>query len=243
MKKDVQGIVLLLVGVMVLRLTIGDQFLFYVAEGMKPFLVASGVALLVFGGHALWESWRETKVPSASGAAPADPDGHGHDHSRGPRIAYLLLLPVLAVYVVAPAALGSYSAERQSATSTAPARDIEMPPLAPGAVAELPLRDYVIRAVWDSGATLQDRDVRMVGFVTPDPAGGWWLSRMSMACCAADAQAARIKVLDVADLPADTWVEVTGTWVEGGGVNDPQAIPLIQASDVVTVPAPRNPYE
>ena len=55
MKKDVQGIVLLLVGVMVLRLTIGDQFLFYVAEGMKPFLVASGVALLVFGGHALWE--------------------------------------------------------------------------------------------------------------------------------------------------------------------------------------------
>lgn len=254
MKKDVQGIILLLVGVMVLRLAGGDQFLFYVAEGMRMWLLLAGGALLVLGGYSLWEAWRDSRTPTHAVAAGAGPgrtdseivvidDGHGHDHGRGPRIAYLLLVPVLAVYVVAPSALGSFSAARQSATSTAPPLDLDMPALSQSDVADLPLRDYVVRAVWDGGQTLRGRQVTMTGFVTPDPAGGWWLTRMSMACCAADAQASRIKVSDTADLPADSWVTVTGTWVEGGGLNDPQAIPLVKASNVVPAPTPRNPYE
>ncbi len=254
MKKDVQGIVLLLVGVMVLRLALGDQFLFYVAEGMKPFLLASSVVLLVLGGYALWDSWREGNEPAdeqvharheadlAVGEILVE-DGHGHDHSRGPRIAYLLLLPVLAVYVVAPSALGAFSAERQTTTSTAPAVDLQLPALPEGQISDMPLRDYVVRSVWDGGKTLQGREVRMVGFVTPDPEGGWWLTRMAMSCCAADAQASRIKVTETEDLPADAWVEVTGRWVEGGGVADPKAVPVLEATSVTPVPAPRNPYE
>ena len=270
MRKDVQGMILLLLGVTVLRLSAGDQFLFYVAEGMRPFLVVSGLALVVFGGFSLWEGWRGGAEPTvdvrdtaalpsmaAAGAGGTDTGGnpsadfdagaaHGqgdHDHDHGPRVAYLLLLPVLAVFVVAPSALGSFSAGRQQAASAAPAAGLELPALPAGQVSELPLRDYVIRAVWDDGTTLRDRDVRMTGFVTPDPAGGWWLTRMAMACCAADAQASRIKVLGAEDLPADTWVELTGEWVEGGGVRDPKAIPVVEASNVRTVPAPRNPYE
>lgn len=257
MKKDVQGIILLLVGVMVLRLALGDQFLFYVAEGMKLWLVLAGGALVWFGGYALWEAWRESRAPhdsdvTARQAADTaageivvvdDEDGDGHDHTRGPRIAYLLLLPVLAVYVVAPSALGSFSAARQTSTSTAPPLDLDMPELSAADLADMPLRDYVVRAVWDGGETLRGRQVQMTGFVTPDPAGGWWLTRMSMACCAADAQASRIKVLDAANLPADTWVQVSGTWLEGGGLNDPQAIPVVKATAVTPVATPRNPYE
>lgn len=245
MKKDVQGIILLLVGVMVLRLAAGDQFLFYVAEGMRLWLILAGGALVVFGSYALWEAWRESRAPHgpAAGDIVVIDDGHGHDHSRGPRIAYLLLLPVLAVYVVAPSALGSFSAARQSATSTAPPLDLNMPALSAADVADLPLRDYVVRAVWDGGQTLQGRQVTMTGFVTPDPEGGWWLTRMSMACCAADAQASRIKVLGAPELAADSWVTVTGTWVEGGGLNDPQAIPVLRPSSIVPTQVPRNPYE
>lgn len=256
MKKDVQGIVLLLVGVMVLRLAFADQFLFYVAEGMKVWLILAAGMLVVFGAYALFEAWRESRAPQAAdvgarheadvGAGEIvviDDDGHGHDHSRGPRIAYLLLLPVLAVYVVAPSALGSFSAARQTTTSTAPPVDLNMPALSAEDLSNMPLRDYVVRAVWDGGQTLRGQDVRMTGFVTPDPAGGWWLTRMTMACCAADAQASRIKVLDTGDLPADTWVQVTGTWTEGGGLNDPQAIPVVRATSVTSVATPRNPYE
>ncbi len=273
MRKDVQGMILLLLGITVLRLAAGDQYLFYVAEGMRSFLIVSGLALILFGGFSLWEGWRgggertvdvrdATVMPSLAavgGAGRGDegsprPDGRSgsgddldgdddHGHGHGPGVAYLLLLPVLAVFVVAPSALGSFSAGRQQAASTAPAAGLELPALPTGQVSPLSLRDYVIRAVWDDGTTLRDREVRMVGFVTPDPAGGWWLTRMAMACCAADAQASRIKVLGAEDLPADTWVELTGEWVEGGGVRDPKAIPVVEASNVRTVPAPRNPYE
>ncbi len=233
-----QGILLLLVGVTVLRLAVGGQYLFYVAEGMKSFLLASGVALLVFGGYTLWQAVRAGRAP-----AVIDLTADSHDHSHGPRVAYLLLLPVLAVYVVAPSALGAFSASRQAASSVAPAAQADLPALPAGAVADLSLRDYVIRAVWDDGRTLRDRDVRMVGFVTPDPAGGWWLTRMAMTCCAADAQASRIKVLGAGDLPADTWVELTGTWTPGGGVHAAAAIPLVRAAHVTPVAEPHNPYE
>lgn len=223
MRRDVQGIVLLLVGVMVLRLAVGEQFLFYVAEGMRPWLVVAAVVLVGLGGLTLWDAYTD--------------DDHGH---AGPRIAYLLLLPVLAVFVVAPSALGAFSAERS--TPSAPPATADLPPLADDP-AEIPLREFVIRAVWDAGRTLRGREVTMTGFVTPDPAGGWWLSRMSMACCAADAQASRIKVVGASELPADTWVTVSGRWVEGGGLADPDAVPLLEPTDVAAVSRPRNPYE
>lgn len=247
MKKDTQGVILLLVGVTVLRLAWGDQYLFYVAEGMRPFLIGSGAVLLGLGGYALWEAYQGSRQSDpALGRDPeehASEHDHGHDHGRGPRIAYLLLVPVLAVFIVAPSALGSFSAARQGTTSTAPPLDVDLPPLPPGQ-AELTLRDYVVRAVWDDATTLQGRRVTMTGFVTPDPSGGWWLTRMALACCAADAQASRVKVIDTAtDLPADTWVTVTGSWVQGGGLRDPAAIPLLHAAAVRTVPVPRNPYE
>lgn len=216
---------LLLLGVMVLRLAVGDQFLFYVAEAMRPWLVLAAVVLVVLGGFGLWDAYARSDHGGSEG---------------GPRIAYLLLLPVLAVYLVAPAALGAFSAER-SAPATPPAT-ADLPAL-PRDPAEITLREYVIRAVWDAGRTLRGREVRLTGFVTPNPAGGWWLSRMSMACCAADAQASRITVVGAADLPADTWVTVTGRWVEGGGLADANAVPLLEPIDVTVVSRPRNPYE
>ena len=105
------------------------------------------------------------------------------------------------------------------------------------------LSDYAARAVWDDGRTLAGRTVEMTGFVTPDPDGGWWLTRLQLACCAADAVATKIKPKDVPELPANTWVTVTGTWVPGGGTQRDDAIPFVSVSDLRKVPAPSNPYE
>jgi len=240
-KRDVQGIVLLLLGVMVARLAIGGQFVFYVAEVMKPWLIISAAILFMLGVMAILDSWRESRQePGGSTSSDDEPSHSGHSH--GPRIAYLLLAPVLAVYLIAPSALGSYTAGRQDAVVLPPSEEV-VAPLAAGSPVELPVRDYVIRAVWDAGRSLMGREVQMTGFVTPDPDGGWWLSRMAMGCCAADAQAALVKVDDAPDLPADTWVTVTGTWKPGGGVQDPQAVPLLQVDELVEVAQPRNPYE
>ena len=245
MRRDVQAVVLILVGGAVLRITIGDTFLNYVQEGMRPWLLLSGGILVVLGVLALIDVLRKGRVAADEETPHDEPhehdDGHGHG-SGGPRAAWLLLLPVLAIFLIAPPALGAFAAARDVANS-APPQEAKAPPLPPGDPAQVTVAEYVGRAVWDDGLTLIDRTVEMTGFVTPDPAGGWWISRMAVACCAADAIASKVKVLDAPDLPADTWVTITGRWVPGGGTKNDTAIPLIEVIDLVEVPQPRNPYE
>jgi len=245
MRRDVQAIVLILVGGAVLRITIGDTFLNYVQEPMRPWLLLSGGILVVLGVLALIDSIRKGRAAGHEATPHDEPhdhdDGHGHG-AGGPRAAWLLLLPVLAIFLIAPPALGAYAAARD-VTNSAPTSEAKAPPLPPGDPAQVTVAGYVGRAVWDDGLTLVDRTVEMTGFVTPDPAGGWWISRMAVACCAADAIASKVKVLDAPDLPADTWVTITGRWVPGGGTKTDTAIPLIEVIDLVEVPQPRNPYE
>ena len=250
MRRDVQAIVLILVGGAILRITIGDTFLNYVQEAMRPWLLLSGGTLVVLGVLALIDVLRKGRAaadeptphdePHEHAAAHGDDDGHGHG-TGGPRAAWLLLLPVLAIFLIAPPALGAYAAARDVANS-AP-QEAKAPPLPPGDPAQVTVAGYVGRAVWDDGLTLVDRTVEMTGFVTPDPEGGWWISRMAVACCAADAIASKVKVLNAPDLPADTWVTITGHWVPGGGTKTDTAIPLIEVETLVEVPQPRNPYE
>jgi uncharacterized repeat protein (TIGR03943 family) len=112
-------------------------------------------------------------------------------------------------------------------------------------VIDVPVRDYVTRAVWDSGRSLQGRTVRLTGFAVPrGDAGEWDLARLSLSCCAADALASKVRpVGNVPSQPAEQWVEVTGRWVEGGGLEDPRAIPRIQVESVEPIEEPREPYE
>lgn len=253
MRRDVQAIILLLIGGATLRITLGDTYLNYVKEVMKPFLLIAGGLLILFGILGLLDVVRSSRVPAGEVTAEAEfeqiledeLDGHvhGHDHSHGPRAAWLLLLPVLAIFLIAPPALGAFSAARQTTNAIPDVSQAQAPPLPPGDPVPLRIGDYVGRAVWDDGLTLIDRTVEMTGFVTPDPEGGWWLSRMTMACCAADALAVRVKTVDAPDLPSNTWVTITGTWVPGGGTKSADAIPLVLVESLVEIPPPRNTYE
>jgi uncharacterized repeat protein (TIGR03943 family) len=249
MRRDVQAIILMLIGGATLRITLGDTYLNYVKEVMRPFLILAGAILLLLGILLLIDVLRSARVPAAQREADIELedelDGHvhGHDHSHGPRAAWFLVLPVLAIFLIAPPALGAYTAARETRNAIPEVGEAKAPPLPPGDPVPIRVGDYVGRAVWDDGLTLIDRRVEMTGFVTPDPEGGWWLTRLSMACCAADAFASRIKALDVPDLPGNTWVTVTGTWTPGGGTQSTTAIPLVVVDSWTEIPEPRNPYE
>ena len=232
MNRDVQSVLLVLVGGAVLRISLGDTYLRYVKEGLQPFLVGSGAVLVVLGLLALFT---RRSAPSGGGA------DHGQDH--GPAVAWLLVLPVLAIFLVGPPALGSYAAARDANSIAAPAGESDFPPLPPGDPAPVSLMDYASRAVWDEGRTLTGRTVSLTGFVTPKKQEGWYLTRIALTCCAADGLALKVDVRGAPDLPADTWVEVTGRWVPGGGVRDDEAVPLVEALEVVEIEEPRNPYD
>lgn len=227
MNREVQGIIMVLFGSATLRISLGDTYLNYVKEVMQPWLIASGALLVVLGLFTLADAVRRR------------PGGHG------PVSAWFLLLPVLTIFLVAPPALGAYTAARD--TTNAIPTSTELPPLPASDPVEMYVSDYINRAVWYDGQTLEGRTVEITGFATPNPDGGWWLTRLSLACCAADAFAGRIQVINPpegwADPPANTWMVVTGSWVPGGGTQSDRAIPLLDATSIVQIPQPRNPYD
>lgn len=249
MSRDVGSVLLVLLGATVLRITGDGTYLRYVKESLRPWLLASGAVLVLLGLLALLAVWRGVRAEArarrsgADVAHPADQDD-GHGHGALPRAAWLLVLPVAALLVVPPPALGAFTAERQSATTVAPAQAAKAPPLPPGDPVPLTLGDYASRAVWDDGRTLTGRTVAMTGFASAAPDGGWYLTRLALTCCAADATVTKIlPVGGEAHLPANTWVDVVGRWVPGGGTQSETAIPHLQVDSLNVVPAPANPYE
>lgn len=259
MTRDVGSALLVLVGAAILRIASGDTYLRYVKASMRPWLLTAGAILVVLGLLALLDVWRSVRAESKARAASAPhddehhdadrhhdeafDDGHGHG-SRLPKAAWLLVLPVAALFVVPPPALGAFTAERQQATTVAPAVGAAPPPLPAGAVVPLPLNDFASRAVWDDGRTLQGRTVSLTGFASAAPGGGWYLTRLALTCCAADATVTKITVKGGSLQPAtNQWVTVVGHWVPGGGTESETAIPWIQAQSMSPQPAPRDPYE
>jgi uncharacterized repeat protein (TIGR03943 family) len=177
-------------------------------------------------------------------AEDVDDDGHGHSHG-GPWVAWLLILPVLAIFLVAPPALGSYSANREGANTVQQKSDF--PPLPKNDPVALPMVEYVGRAVWEDGKSMQDRNIRLTGFLTPRKQGGAYLTRIVLSCCAADGRPVKVR-LD-GDVPTaaepDTWLEVTGTYAKGTEKDKLSGaeVPTLKVGKVSEIPAPRNPYE
>lgn len=236
MSRAVQAILLLSAAALLVRLVVTGEYLFYVKPGMLPALVASAAVLAVLAAFAGRDAWAEAE----RGHARDDHAGHGHGE---PRAALLLALPLLVVLLIAPAPLGAFSAARGAAPPPAPAPVDGFAPLGPGDPVEVKVVEFVQRATEGGGATLAARRVRMTGFSTPNPEGGWWLTRMVVGCCAADAYPARIAMRGADAPPADQWVAVTGTWVEGTGSADGSLIPGLVVDGLEPIEQPANPYQ
>ncbi|MEU5119384.1 TIGR03943 family putative permease subunit [Streptomyces asoensis] len=177
------------------------------------------------------------------GQESGDGHGHGHDHSRVPRVAWLLFLPVLSLLFYAPPALGSYTASREPAKAVAVQEDA-FDPLPATSPLPITLTDFTMRVQQDRSLALRGRAVVMTGFVSPAARGqdGWYLTRIVVSCCAADASSVKVLVQGVAAPKADTWVNVTGTWHGSGTLGTSSAAVSLTAHGVTKVAKPSNSY-
>ncbi|SDJ41443.1 TIGR03943 family protein [Lentzea albidocapillata subsp. violacea] len=207
-------VILLLLAGATTRTLVTGQYVSYVKAGLWPLLVISVVLLALFA------------------------TAKGHQ----PKVAWLLVLPVLALLVVAPKSLGSYAAVNAGTVLT---ESDEYPPLPDGDPVEVKIFDYASRAVFDEGRTLRDRRVRLVGFTSTGPNGERLLVRMILTCCAADGRPVKIGMRNAEPLPDDTWIEVVGSYVDEtaeDGVNGGK-IPFVDVEDAIRVAQPERPYE
>ncbi|MFE1024627.1 TIGR03943 family putative permease subunit [Streptomyces sp. NPDC058818] len=238
MRRYGPAVLLALTGAAVLRISLfGDLYLRYVQPGLRPYLIVSG-AVLVLLAAATALARRE------HGEADEETDAHGHSHGpAGPRVAWLLTLPALALLLFPPPALGSYSAGREAAQRAAQGVGT-FPALPSGDPVELTLAEFGSRALYDSERSLTGRTVRLTGFVTHGEDGTWYVTRLLVSCCAADATTGKAEIRGAGAPPVDTWVTVTGGWhPEGELGSDAAWPPVLDATDVRRVEQPANPYE
>ncbi|MFF4398115.1 TIGR03943 family putative permease subunit [Streptomyces sp. NPDC001480] len=249
MNRQAQAAVLFLTGAALLHAGLTDLYLRYVKAGLQPLLLTAGALLVVTALATAWYEWkRARRKPPAAGSMPAtdghdDAEDHGHAHPE-PRISWLLILPLLALILVAPPALGSYSAMRTGTALQQPYGYTSLPAANPVPIG---LVDYAGRAVYDHGRSLGGRQVRITGFVALDRAGTPYLVRMALNCCAADAQPVKIGLMGKIPpvLQPDSWLEVTGTYTPKQ-VKDPVnngPIPFLKVTAARPVPTPHDPYD
>ncbi|MFI6265063.1 TIGR03943 family putative permease subunit [Micromonospora sp. NPDC051006] len=258
MNRQAQACVMILLGGAVLRATVTDLYLRYVKEELRPFLIAASLVLIAAAAMTLWYELRPAfalhepdgpaadRPDEADAAATTDEHGPAHHAHHEPRVAWLLILPVVGLLMVVPPALGSYAAG-QAGTALTSEEEYEYPPLPAGDPARTSLLDYAARALWDKGESIDGRRVQLTGFITPGPEGQPILARMILSCCAADGRPVKLGMTGDAPtgLANDTWVQVIGRYSDRRGrdpIND-EEIPYIEVESWREVPAPADPYE
>ena len=244
MNRTAQAIVLFLVGVAMLHATFTDLYLRYLKAGLRPLLLVAGCVLIGAAIATAWYDWRGPRSIQENQTGCADHGRHRHAH-REPRISWLLLLPLLALILVAPPAVGSYSATHTGTALQPPWWGFATLPASNPL--QLSVVDYAGRAVYDHGRSLGDRQVTVTGFIAFDQGGEPYLTRMVLNCCAADAQPVKIGLCGQIPpvLQPDIWLEVTGTYSSKqtkDPVND-GPIPFIEISQATPIPAPDDQYE
>lgn len=238
---------LLCLGVVAGRLVITERFGSFVQQHMRiPLLLAAVV--LVGLGIAEVAALRHRTQEDPEGTA--SPPSAARLHRAGPAIGWLLGLPIAVLFAVAPSTLGAAAADRVAALTPAEPDDAFAP--IPPSDAPTPIRlfDFVDRALWDEDRSLAGRPFALTGIVVNDPSApdGFVLTRFFVSCCAADGLPIKIQVRDLErTYPDDTWVEVTGIWIEPpGGAYPTEGVPVVElrAQGVTVLDAPpREPYE
>jgi uncharacterized repeat protein (TIGR03943 family) len=227
MRRDAANVLLVLVGAALLKITLDGTYLRYVKPAAAPWFLTAGCVLIVLAAVAI--------VRDIAGA-------HVHEHTHpGTRWAWLLALPVLAIFLVAPPALGADSVLRAGGRAE-PAREAALPPLPRGAVVPVSMSDFVTRSVWSH--TLDRRTVAVTGFVVHDH-GTDYVARLVITCCAADATPMKARLTGhlAADLPDDQWIQATGRVVPGSATAANGYTPTLTTTALHTVTAPADPYE
>ena len=241
------GPVVMCTGLMLSRMAITGDHQKYVRPGMGPYLIVAGALLLILGlvttVQAVRDEDRALDDDQPSHDEPGDDHGHAHrpGHVAG-RLSYLLIAPLIAVVIFSPPALGSFAVERSAAVQIQPTETIDAyPSLTSTEPTEMTLFEFTNRAYDRSGASFAGKPVTLTGFVHRERDGkGFQLARYQIACCAADALSAVVRVVGAGPSPRrDSWVTVTGTFtaMDAGGTAE------IAATQIRPITPPAFPYE
>jgi uncharacterized repeat protein (TIGR03943 family) len=226
------GTITMLVGAVLLRLTVTDTYRRYVRPEFGRWLIVAGIAVIFVGLITLVQALRHVESEEAH--------GHDHEHSHSVGVGWLLLAPIAALLLVAPPTLGSYGVGR-AATVNVRAGPAVFDRLEQGrGPHEMTLLEYGERAFEHDGVSFNGVPVELTGFVAGTESGGFRLARYQIACCAADATPAVVRVVGTSGAPPrnDQWVTVTGTYRRS--VDD---MPTLAATTVAEIDAPNDPYE
>ncbi|MBG0823682.1 TIGR03943 family protein [Planomonospora sp. ID91781] len=272
MNRVTQNLLILLLGGALLKISVfSADFANYVKPGFRPLLIAAGamlvalaVAALVFDRRRSTNAARQRELLRARAAeeahlaqmvardpialAPVHSREHEHEHAGGHRVAWLLLIPLVVIFLVAPPALGSFAVRQDEQSSHVPPPTIvEARPtvLKNGRVNVLSMLEFANLAWDDPSGSLRGKTIRLTGFVVPSGRDdAWHLTRMRIGCCAADALTMQVVVKGAPVPETDSWVRVTGTWIpRKTGRTGAYTLPEMTASRVEPIAAPDEPYE
>jgi uncharacterized repeat protein (TIGR03943 family) len=234
MRRDTQNVLLVLLGGALCKIALNGSYLRYVKPSLLPFLVGAGVVILALGLISIARDMR-------AGRGPA---GH-HDHDHAGRSPWLLVLPVLAIFLVAPPALGADTVARSTPVAAPQQPAIRFSPLPAEPAPALSMNDFLTRAVWDEEGTLNGRQVQLTGFIVHD-AGTTYLGRLIIACCAADAKPVKVRLEGrpgLSELPQEHWFEVRGQLVPDSAGPQTSYTPTLTVTALHPIPTPARPYE
>ncbi|MFE2755889.1 TIGR03943 family putative permease subunit [Actinosynnema sp. NPDC059335] len=243
MRRETQNILLVLLGGALLKLALTGTYLRYVKESLQPWLVATGAVMVVLAVVSIVRDIRASQAdPDGTAPDAAVHAGHEHGTSRSP---WMLLLPVLAVFLISPPALGADTVNRSDRNAAQEAKASSgFAPLPSDEVVPLTIGEFVTRTAWDDSGSLDDRTVRLTGFVVRKD-GDVFIARLTISCCAADASPVKARMVgqDFGALPTDQWVEATGRVVPGSATKENAFVPTFTVARVVPIATPEDTYE
>ncbi|MET9626161.1 TIGR03943 family protein [Lentzea sp. NPDC006480] len=235
MRRETQNILLILLGGALLKISWSGLYLRYVQKGLLPLLYAAGVIMVGLAVFAVIQDIRRGKADSDS--------GHDHGHSHSSRSTWLMLLPVLAVFLISPPALGGDVVSSAADTNQTQRSRNLLGDLPSADVIPLSMTEFVTRTAWDESGTLDNRRVKLTGFLTRAD-GGTFVARLAISCCAADARPLKVRLTgDVPSLPDEQWVEVTGKVVPKSANEKNSWVPSFTVESSTSVAQPVEPYE
>ncbi|MFL6123365.1 TIGR03943 family putative permease subunit [Actinophytocola sp.] len=236
MRRETQNILLVLLGGALLKISFTGTYLRYVKPSHKWLLIAGGTVMVLLAAVSIIREIRGARE-------------HGDGHAHSARSAWLLVLPVLAVFLIGPPPLGADSVERAAGNSPAKpsteggGSDL-FPPLPAGNPIALQLSDFSARAAWDRAHSLDHRTARLTGFVVQEGTDTY-VARMAITCCAADAFPVKIRLLgrELSNLPVNSWIQTDVTLRPGSATRADEYVPSATIHSVRRVDQPEDPYE
>ncbi len=140
---------------------------------------------------------------------------------------------------------GLGSAPSETTVDGQQVRTMTFPPLPTGSKPDVPLSEFVQRALYDPTGSVTAHPVTVTGFIAPAGKNfddGYLIAQLIISCCAADARAVRVHVDGAEPFAAGTWVTAVVTAYPGSGTLANEYVPTVAVASITKRVQPKDPY-